>query len=118
MGPFTNYVMYFSRFFTTYLPVVINSYILATTYLPITLYLPLTSPLTMYRGFPIAQIFGHKTGLLNPQSPSFGHYTVLHITIFGKSGPLFNKLMKYLKKRPYGKLQALINLVFYNVIFD
>ena len=37
MGPFTNYVTHFSRFFTTYLPLVTNSYILATTYLLITL---------------------------------------------------------------------------------
>ena len=43
-GPFTNYVMHFFRFFTTYLPVVINGYILTTTYLLITLYLALTPP--------------------------------------------------------------------------
>ena len=32
MGPFTNYVTHFSKFFTTYPPLVTNSYILATTY--------------------------------------------------------------------------------------
>ena len=51
----------FSRFFTTYLPVVINSYILATTYLPITLYLYLTPPHTLFpNSFKVATEKIHK----------------------------------------------------------
>ena len=49
-GSFTNYIMRFFRFFTTYPSLVINGYIWAITYPPITLHTSSTShpPLYMY----------------------------------------------------------------------
>ena len=56
----------FPDFLTTYLPVVINSYILATTYLPITLYLHLHDLFTFF-----ARIFltSPQTFFVKPERP-------------------------------------------------